>query len=193
MKVTVGISNHHVHLTKEHLEILFGKNYELHELRPLKQPDQFASQETVSIETPKSKIENVRILGPIRSYTQVEISKTDAVKLGLNPPVRNSGDLKGSETITIIGPNGKITIEDACILATRHIHITPLERKKLGLESVSKVSVKIEGEKAGILAQVHIKEAENSYFEMHLDTDDANAFLLKNNDNVEILIEENYE
>ncbi len=193
MKVTVGISNRHVHVTKEHLEILFGENYELQVLRPVNQPGQFASVEKVSIETSKSKIDGVRILGPVRPYTQVEVSKTDAIKLGLNPPVRDSGDLKGSEPITIIGPCGKVKIEEGCILATRHIHMTPEERKKLGLEGVSKVNVKIEGEKGGIMKEVHIKSADASYYEMHIDTDDANAFLLTNNDQVEILIGKEYE
>ena len=193
MKVTVGISNRHVHVTKEHLEILFGENYELQVLRPVNQPGQFASVEKVSIETSKSKIDGVRILGPVRPYTQVEVSKTDAIKLGLNPPVRDSGDLKGSEPITIIGPCGKVKIEEGCILATRHIHMTPEERKKLGLEGVSKVNVKIEGEKGGIMKEVHIKSADASYYEMHIDTDDANAFLLTNNDQVDFLIGKEYE
>lgn len=193
MKVTVGISNRHVHVTKEHLEILFGKNYELQVLRPVNQPGQFASVEKVSIETSKSKIEGVRILGPIRPYTQVEISKTDAIKLGLNPPVRDSGDLKGSEPITIIGPCGSVTIEEGCILATRHIHMTPEQRKEFGLEGISKVGVKIVGEKGGIMKAVHIKSADASYYEMHIDTDDANAFLLNNKDEVEILVGKEYE
>ncbi|MCI8544679.1 MAG: phosphate propanoyltransferase [Bacilli bacterium] len=193
MKVTVGISNRHVHVTKEHLEILFGENYELQVLRPVNQPGQFASVEKVSIETSKSKIDGVRILGPVRPYTQVEVSKTDAIKLGLNPPVRDSGDLKGSEPITIIGPCGKVEIEEGCILATRHIHMTPEKRKELGLEAVSKVAVKIEGEKGGMMKDVHIKSADASYYEMHIDTDDANAFLLTNNDEVEILIGKEYE
>lgn len=193
MKVTVGISNRHVHVTKEHLEILFGENYELQVLRPVNQPGQFASVEKVLIETSKSKIDGVRILGPVRPYTQVEVSKTDAIKLGLNPPVRDSGDLKGSEPITIIGPCGKVEIEEGCILATRHIHMTPEKRKELGLEAVSKVAVKIEGEKGGMMKDVHIKSADASYYEMHIDTDDANAFLLTNNDEVEILIGKEYE
>lgn len=193
MKVTVGISNRHVHLTKEHLETLFGKNYELQVLRLINQPGQFASEEKVTIETSKSKIDGVRILGPIRPYTQVEISKTDAIKLGLNPPVRDSGCLKGSEPITIIGPCGKIKIDEGCILATRHIHMTPGQRKEFGLEGISKVGIKINGEKGGIMTGVHVKAADASYYEMHIDTDDANAFLLNNNDEVEILIGKEYE
>ncbi len=186
MEVTIGISNRHVHLTKEHLEILFGKGYELQELRKINQPGQFASKEKVTIETEKSKIENVRVLGPIRPYTQVEISKSDAIKLGIEPPVRDSGDLKGSASITIIGPCGKVELTEGCIIATRHIHMTKEQYQKFGLEGISKVSVKIKGEKGGILNNVHLKVADHSYYEMHLDTDDANAFLLKNGQKIEI-------
>lgn len=193
MKVTVGISNRHVHLTKEHLEILFGEGYELQVLRPVNQPGQFASVEKVSIATPKAKIEGVRILGPIRSYTQVEISKTDAIKLGIEPPVRDSGDLKNSAPIIIIGPNGKVELDSGCILATRHIHMTPQEQQEMGLEGVTEVSVRMNGKKGGILQHVKIKVADASYYEMHLDTDDANAFLMKNGDEVEILLGEEYE
>lgn len=189
MKVPVGISNRHVHLTKEHLEILFGKDYELQILRPIKQPGQYASNETVTLKTEKSSIEKVRILGPIRSYTQVEISKTDAIKLGINPPVRDSGDLKGSESITIIGPNGSIDLKEGCILATRHVHITKEKMEELGLNNAKYVRVKIEGEKGGVLSHVSLKVTENAYYEMHIDTDDANAFLIKNNDEVEIEVE----
>lgn len=186
MKVMVGVSNRHVHLTKEHLEILFGKDYSLQVLRKINQPGQFASKEKVTIETPKSKIENVRILGPIRPYTQVEISKTDAIKLGIEPPMRDSGEIKGSAAVTIIGPSGKVELEEGCIIATRHIHMTQEQKKKFGLEGISKVSVKIEGEKGGIMENVHIKVSDLSYYEMHIDTDDANAFLLKNGNYVEI-------
>lgn len=191
MKVTVGISNRHVHLTKEHLEILFGKNYQLQILHPVNQPGQYASTAQVTIETKKSKIENVRVLGPIRPYTQVEISRTDSYKLGLTPPVRDSGDVTGSAPITIIGPCGKIELEEGCILANRHIHMTPEQQKDFGFIGISKVNVKIGGEKGGIINNVYIKVDRESYYEMHLDTDDANAFLLQNGDEVEIEKEEN--
>lgn len=188
MEVTIGISNRHVHLTKEHLEILFGKGYELQELRKINQPGQFASKEQVTIETPKSRIENVRILGPIRSYTQVEISKTDAIRLGIEPPVRDSGDLTGSAPITIVGPCGKVELIEGCIIATRHIHITPELAQEKKLENQKEVSVKINGPKGGIMDHVSVRIAPNSYYEMHIDTDDANAHFLKDQDEVEIII-----
>ncbi len=187
MKVSIGVSNRHVHLTKEHLEILFGEGYELQKKVDINQPGQFAATDVVTIKTLKSEITNVRILGPIRPYTQVEISKTDAFKLGLNPPVRDSGDLKDSESITIIGPNGSIDIEEGCIIANRHIHILPVQMKEYGLEGKEFVDVKINGEKGGILSNVKLKVSDEAYYELHIDTDDANAHLIKNGDIGEII------
>ena len=187
MKVSIGVSNRHVHLKKEHLEMLFGIGFELEKKNDLNQPKQFASNQTVTLKTDKSTIENVRVLGPIREYTQVEISKTDAYKLGLNPPIRNSGDLAGSEKITIIGPNGEIEVDECCIIATRHIHILPEQVKMYNLEGKDKVNVKLYGEKGGIIENVYLKISNDSYFELHLDTDDANSHLVKNGDIGEIL------
>ena len=187
MKVSIGVSNRHVHLTKEHLEILFGEGYELEKKVDINQPGQYASTDVVIIKTEKSEISNVRILGPIRPYTQVEISKTDAYKLGLNPPVRDSGDLKNSEPITIIGPLGSINIDEGCIIPNRHIHILPEQIKAYGLEGKEYVDVKVYGEKGGILSNVKIKESNEAYFELHIDTDDANAHLIKNGDIGEIV------
>ena len=130
MKVTVGISAHHVHLTKEDLEILFGEGYELTVNRNINQPGQFASNEFVTIRTPKSEIAHIRILGPVRSYTQVELSKTDYIKLGLDAPIRESGDVENSAKVTIIGPKGMIERE-AGIIATRHIHVPIEDAEKL--------------------------------------------------------------
>ena len=181
MKVTVGVSNHHVHLKQSDLDILFG--CELTKKSDLKQPGQFASFEVVTIKTDKSEINNVRVLGPVRNYTQIEISKTDAYKLGLNPPVRSSGNLDNSEIVTLIGPNGSIKT-NGCIIADRHLHITYKDKEKYNIPD--KILVKIGGIKPGVI-EVDVKPSEEAYFEIHLDTDDANAFLLKNNDEVEIL------
>lgn len=187
MKVSIGVSNRHVHLKESDLHILFGKGYELEKVRDINQPGQFASKETVTIMTEKGSIENVRVLGPIRPYTQVEISKTDAYKLGVNPPVRDSGDIEGSAPISIIGPCGRIDLNEGCILATRHIHITPKQMELYGLEGMDKVDVLLPGEKGGILHNVSLKVAEASYFELHIDTDDANAHLVSSNDFGEII------
>ncbi len=189
MKISVGVSNRHIHLTKESLEILFGSNYNLEILKGLKQPGQFASSSLVTIKGPKGQIENVRILGPLREYNQVEVSKTDCYTLGINPPVRNSGDLKGSSPITIIGPKGELHLEEGCIIATRHIHISYRDLEKLHLEKVSKVKIKIDGEKGAILDNVYLKPSENGCLELHLDTDDANAHLVKQDDLVEVIYE----
>lgn len=182
MEVKIGVSNRHVHLRKEHLEILFGENYNLEVKNELTQPGQFASTSTLTIKTEKSEIENVRVLGPLRDYTQVEISKTDAYKLGINPPVRDSGDITRSEKIELIGPKGSIKLEEGCIIATRHIHITPQQVKEFGLENLEKVSVELPGEKGGIISNVYLKISEDYEFELHLDTDDANAHLIKSGD-----------
>lgn len=180
MKVTIGVSNRHIHLTKEDIDILFGKDYKLQVLKKINQPGQFASVETVTIQTKKDRIDNVRILGPIRKYSQVEISKTDAYKLGINPPIRESGDIKGSEAITIIGPKGKLYLKEGCIIATRHIHISPKQVQMYGLQGKKYVDVLVGREKKAILKDVYLKISDPAYYEMHLDMDDANANLIEN-------------
>lgn len=187
MIVSIGVSNRHAHLKKEHLEILFGSDYELSFLREIKQPGQFACQETVTIKTDKSEIGNVRVLGPVRDYTQIEISKTDAYKLGLNPPVRESGNLEGSSPITVIGPKGQLELQEGCIIADRHIHMNPSECQALGLVGVDEVSVQVDGIKGGLLDHVSIRVNDNFCLEMHIDTDDANAHLLSTGDQVTII------
>ena len=186
MKVSVGISNRHVHLNQEDYQILFGQ-CEMGIRNILNQPGQFASDLLVDVSGPKGEIKGLRVLGPCRSYTQVEVSKTDSYKLGINPPVRDSGDLDGASLVTIKGPNGSIE-RNAGIIATRHIHVNDEIRKVHGLEGINEVKIKIIGEKSGILENVRLKDNPESYYEIHLDTDDANAFLLKNNDEVEIIL-----
>ena len=186
MKISVGISNRHVHLNKEDYKLLFG-DIPLTKRNDLTQPGMYACNETVTIKGSKRSISDVRVLGPLRSYTQVEVSKTDSYSLGVNPPVRNSGDLVDAFPITIIGPKGEIT-RNACIIATRHIHVDKNIRKEHHLEGIDKVSVKIGGEKSGIINNVYLKDSDEAYFELHLDTDDANGFLLKQNDEVEIML-----
>jgi len=184
MKVTVGISNRHVHLKQSDFFKLFGKNAILEKKVDLNQPHNFASTSFVTIKTDKNQIEKVRVLGELREYTQVEISKSDAYFLGINPPIRKSGDNKKGAIVTLIGPKGEV-VADSCILAERHIHITEEEKEKYQLPDI--VSLKIVGEKGGTLNNVHLRTSENAYFECHLDTDDANAFLLNNGDELEII------
>lgn len=187
--MNVGISNRHVHLTEDDFKKLFN-NKELEVVKYLNQPGQFASNLKVTIKTEKSEISGVRVLGPLRDYTQVEISKTDAYKLGLNPPVRESGNLKGSEDITIIGDN-EIMVKECTIIATRHIHATKEDLVKYNLDASKKYKVKINGEKGGIINNVSIKVSDKAFFEMHLDTDDGNGHLLKCGDTATIIGEDN--
>lgn len=186
MKINVGVSNRHVHLNNDDYKLLFG-DIPLTKRNDLTQPNTFASDLTVTITGTKRSIENVRVLGPNRSYTQVEVSKTDAYTLGLNPPVRNSGDLEGASEITITGSKGSIT-RNAAIIASRHIHVDKNIRNEHNLEGVEMVSVKINGEKGGVIDNVYLKDSEEAYFELHLDTDDANAHLIKQGDEVEIIM-----
>lgn len=187
MKVSVGISNHHIHLTEEDLHILFGFEYELLKCKELNQPGYFASSATVTLQTEKSILPNVRVLGPCREYTQVELAMTDAHHLGIDPPVRSSGDIKSSTAIRVIGPKGSIDLEEGCIIATRHIHLTKEHMKLYHLEGKKMVDIFIPGIKGGILYNVELKVSSSAYFELHLDTDDANAHLLKSGDIVEIM------
>lgn len=180
MEVSIGVSNRHVHLTEEHYKILFDE--EMTVFKEINQPGQFASNSFVDIKNGDKIIKHVRVLGPCRDYTQVEISLTDAKFLKLNPPVRESGDLKESSPITIVGPKGEISLNEGCIIADRHIHILPKQVEMYGLEGVDKVSVLLMGEKGGVINNVNLRISDNAYFELHLDTDDANSHMVSNKD-----------
>ena len=185
MKVIVGVSNRHVHLNKETYDKLFDK--EITKFRDLDQPTQFAANEKVSIKVNDIIIDNVRIVGPLRDYNQIEISLTDAYRFKVNPPIRTSGDLKGSLPVTIIGPKGEVSLQEGLIIADRHIHITKEQLIKYKLNSNELLVLKTNGKKAGFLKNVHLKVADNSALRVHLDNDDANALGLKTGDEVEIL------
>lgn len=178
IKIPVGVSNRHVHLTREDVDLLFGSDYELTKKRDLSQKGQYACEEVVSIKNKDKIIEHVRVLGPIRNYTQVEIMKTDADYLGLNPPVRNSGDLENSESITIIGPKGEIERKNSCIIAARHIHINSKDYPKILNNSI--VSVKIRDDI--YMDSVYIKKDPSFVLELHIDKDDAKEFNLETGD-----------
>lgn len=188
MKVKLGVSNRHVHLTEENYKTLFGDE-PLNIVRYLNQPNQFASDKFVTLKNEEHEIKHVRVLGPLRDYSQVEISRTDSYVLKLNPPIRNSADLKDSSPITIVNEeNGKqIHLNEGCIIANRHLHIHPDEAKEYGLENVKKIKIKIGGEKGGILDNVHMRISKRAKYELHLDTDDGNAFNVKTGDEVEII------
>lgn len=180
---TVAVSNRHLHLTKETYEMLFDEPISMK--KPLNQIGEFAANQTVTLKTSKTEMPNVRIIGPFRKYNQVEISRTDAYTLGINPPVRQSGDVEESETITVIGPKGEVTIESACIQAERHIHMNSSKAQELGLKHEDIVKIKVNNDKSGMM-EAFVKVSDNGFYEIHIDTDDANSFLLKTGDEVEI-------
>lgn len=186
MKVQVGVSNRHIHLKEEDYKKLCGdKKIEI--VRPINQPGMYVSADTFTIKTEKGEIKDVKLLGPLREYSQVEISRTDAYQLGINPPIRTSGDIMGSSPITIVGPLGEITLNEGCIIADRHIHVTRKMLEFYHLEGKHSVEVMVEGKKGGIMFNVDLKVSDEAYFELHLDRDDANAFGLKQGDIVEII------
>ncbi|EEM16654.1 hypothetical protein bpmyx0001_24560 [Bacillus pseudomycoides DSM 12442] len=174
-QIPIGVSNRHVHLTSEDLEKLFGEGYELLVAKELSQPGEFAAKETVTIKTEKAEIPKVRILGPIRKFTQVEISKTDARKLGVDAPIRASGNIDGTPGITLIGPKGSLKIEKGVIIAERHIHMTPQDAEKFQVKDGQYASVKVEGNRGLIFNQVLIRVKDTYALDMHIDTDEANS------------------
>ena len=184
MKIPVGVSARHIHLTKENFIKLFGYE-ELTKFKDIKQPGLFAAEETVTLKTDNYEINNVRILGPFREYNQAEISKTDAFKFKVDPMVRRSGEVENTDSITVVGPKGEIQIP--VIIANRHIHITEEQASELNVKDRQKIGVKILGEKPGIIV-AEFKVSKEAYLEIHLDTDDANAFLLKQDDEVEVIL-----
>jgi len=186
-KVPVGVSNRHIHLSQEHLEALFGPGYELTVRNPLSQTGQYAAEETLTIEGPKSSIKNVRILGPVRRESQVEISRTDAFALGVRPPVRDSGFLEGSPGIKLIGPKGTVELDKGVIIAQRHIHMTEADAEEFGVKDKEMVSVRVDGERGLVFDNVLVRVRNDFALEMHIDTDEANAALLNNGDVVEVL------
>lgn len=175
-KVIVETSARHVHVNAEDLEVLFGKGYELHAVKDLSQPGQYASEERVTLVGPKRELPGVSILGPKRGATQVEISLTDARSIGINPPVRESGDLAGSAPIKIVGPKGEVELKEGCIAAKRHVHLDPHTAEKFGIENgtVVKVACGANGRKL-IFDDVVARVSEQYAAAMHIDTDEANA------------------
>jgi putative phosphotransacetylase len=187
-KVPVGISGRHLHLTQEHLEILFGQGYQLTVMKALTQPGQYACEEKVDVVSPDGKLlPGVRILGPVRPASQVEISKSDAIRYKFVAPVRSSGDVKGSGAATLIGPKGQVSISEGVIIADRHIHFSPEEAKEFGVVDRQIVSLRVGGIKAGILDNVLCRVHPQFRLDCHLDTDDGSAFMLNTGDFVELV------
>jgi len=176
MKFIVETSARHVHLTQEHLEALFGKDYVLTKKKDLSQPGQFACEERVTIVGPKKELKGVSILGPVRKDTQVELSLTDARSIGVAAPVRESGDIAGSAPCKIVGPQGEIEIAQGVIAAKRHIHATTKDAKELGVENGQVVSVKIDTDgRSLVFGDVVVRVSDSYALAMHIDTDESNA------------------
>ena len=186
LTIPVGISNRHIHLSREDLDTLFGKGYELTPIKDLSQPGQYACKELLTIIGPSMRpIENVRVLGPIRKESQVEISVTDSFVLKVKPPVRASGSLEGSAPITIIGPKGIVSLKQGCIIANRHIHMSPADGARFGVKDGDYITVDaFSGTKRTRWFDVQVRVSDKFCLEMHVDTDDANAVGFKNGSTV---------
>ena len=175
-KVLVETSARHVHVTREVLDILFGKDYELTVKKMLSQPGQYASAERVDVVGPKKTLTGVSILGPIRPETQVELSLTDARSIGVVAPVRESGQIAGSGACKLVGPKGEVEITEGVIAAKRHIHMTPADAAEFGVTDKQVVSVKIDSDGRSLtLGDVVVRVSEKYALAMHIDTDESNA------------------
>ncbi|KEI92433.1 phosphate propanoyltransferase [Clostridium botulinum] len=186
-EIPVGISNRHIHLSQKDLDSLFGENYELTKIKDLSQPGQYACKEVVTICGPKGAIEKIRILGPVRSKTQVEVLAGDCIKLGAVSHVKLSGDLNRTSPITIVGPKGSVQLEEGLIVAQRHIHMTPEDAQNLGVHDGEIVSIKFEDLRGGIYNNVAVRANDASSLECHLDIEEANAMSINSKSKVTIV------
>jgi putative phosphotransacetylase len=186
-KVEVGISNKHLHLSDADLEKLFGAGHKLTLKKELKQPGQFASDELVDIVGPKGTLKGVRVLGPTRKESQIELAQTDARAVGLSLPVRESGVLDGSPGVKLVGPKGELDVPKGAIIALRHIHLSPAQAKEAGVKDKDWVRVKTSGSRPLVFEDVLIRAGDAHTREFHVDTDEGNAAVIKNDDTVEIL------
>ena len=186
-KVKVGISNKHLHLSQEHLEILFGKGAELTVKKELGQPGQFAAEECVDIVGPKKTLAHVRVLGPVRKETQVELALTDARTIGIKAPVRESGKLEGTPGCKLVGPCGELELDHGVIAAMRHVHLSAAQAEEAGVVDKEIVMLKVEGERALVFDNVLIRSGAGHEAEVHFDTDEGNAAGVGNDAIVEII------
>ena len=187
LTIPVGVSNRHVHLSQEDLDTLFGNGYQLTNMKELSQPGQYACKEMVTVCGPKGAIEKVRILGPVRKQTQVEILAADCFKLGRNTTPKMSGELAGTPGITLVGPKGTVETKEGLIIAQRHIHMSPADALKFGVHDGETVKIETDGIRGGIFNNVAIRVTETSALECHLDTEEANAMGLSGSSKVTIV------
>ena len=184
--IPVGVSNRHLHLSQADQDTLFGTGYQMTPIKDLSQPGQFACKETVTICGPKGAIEKVRVLGPVRSKTQVEILTGDGFKLGVSAPARQSGDLAGTPGVTIVGPKGSVQIQEGLIVAQRHIHMTPQDADAYGVHDGQIVDIVVEGPRGGTYSNVIVRANDASALECHVDTEEANAMDIKSSTKIKI-------
>lgn len=180
MSIPIGVSNRHVHLSEAVVERLFGTGYKLTKHKELSQPGQFACKETVTVIGPRGNLRNVRILGPAREMTQLEISLSDGFVLGVKPPVRLSGDIEGTPSFILQGPRGQLKVEKGLICAARHIHMHPTDAEKFGVQHGEKVDIFVPGERSVTFHDTLIRVSESFQLEMHIDFDEANAAQIQN-------------
>lgn len=188
LAIPVGVSNRHCHLTREHFKILFGAAAEPKRVKDIKQPGFYAAEEMISVKGPKGVLHKIRLVAPYRDHTQIELAVTDALAIGVKPPVRESGQVKGSAGATLIGPAGQVELKEGVIIAQRHLHFSPDEAKALGIESGEFVRVRA-GTGAGravVFEDVIVRVGPKYSLEFHVDTDEANASGLKTGDFVHI-------
>ncbi len=187
MLVPVAWSNKHVHLSQADSDVLFGKNYQFTPIKALSQPGQFACKETISIMGPKNKSENLRVLGPFRKETQVELAITDCFRLGVNPVVRHSGDIFGTPGGVLIGPAGKVELDKGVIVSARHLHLSDTQAALFGLKDGDIVNLKTNGFRKMIFENVLVRAGKDHEMEVHLDIDEINACMLSNGDFAEVI------
>lgn len=183
----IALSNRHIHLSQEDLDILFGEGHELTRFKDLSQPGQYACEERVDAVGPKGTIKGVRVLGPVRSSTQFEISVSDAFKLGVQPVIRNSGDIKDTPGIKLVGPKGEVEVPEGVIVAARHIHMHTSDGKDFGVADKDVVSIKVGGERGLVFNNVLVRVSDSYALEMHVDVEEGNAAGVKNGNLVELI------
>jgi Propanediol utilization protein len=186
-QIPIGVSARHIHLSQEHIEILFGQGAKLTEMKPLSQPGQFAANETVAVYGPKGSFPKVRILGPARKATQLEVSKTDAFSLGIPAPVRESGHIEGTPGMRIVGPAGEVTVEKGVIIAARHIHFHTSDAERWGISDKQLLKVRVGGERGLVFENVIARVSPDFALDMHIDTDEGNAAGVSTGDFGEII------
>lgn len=186
-QLPIALSNKHIHLSQEHVEILFGEGYELTKMKDLSQPGQYACEEKVDVVGPKGTLAGVRVLGPARSNTQLEISLSDGFKLGVKAPIKDSGDVEGTPGAKIVGPKGEVEMEQGIIVAARHIHMHTDDAKDFGVEDKQRVSIKVGGMRGLVFDNVLVRVSPKFALEMHVDVEEGNAAAIRNGDLVELI------